>query len=716
MKYSSKLIVGITFLATAGFYACTMTNERKLIYPVTAKVDTVDVYFGTQVADPYRWLEDDQSNETKAWVVAQNKLTDSVLSAIPYRVAINERLTKIWNFERMGIPFKKGGYYFFSKNNGLQNQSVVYIQKDLSATPEVILDPNTLSEKGTVALSGFSVSKDGKYFGYSLASAGSDWNEFFVKEISTDKMLDDHIKWVKFSGMEWHKDGFFYSRFPAPEKGDQLKGENKHNKVYYHRLGTSQEEDVLVYEDPSHPDWMYNVSLTDDEKYLVITVVESTTGNAVYFKDLSKPNSPVVKAVESFDNDFELVTHHNGMLVFLTNHNAPNYRLIGIDPKNPALTDAVEIIPAHEKDVLKSVSYVGGKVLANYTKDARSEIKVFDPAGKYLNDLELPSIGTAAGLYGGMDDQTTFYSFSSYTYPSVIYQYDVAGNKSEVFYQTQIDFDLSAYETDQVFYTSSDGTKVPMFVVHKKGIKLDGSHPVWLYGYGGFNISLNPSFDVRRLVWLENGGVYAVANLRGGGEYGETWHQAGTKLNKKNVFNDFVSAAEYLIDNGYTSPGRIVAQGGSNGGLLIGASINQAPELFGVAFPQVGVLDMLRYHKFTIGRLWATDYGTSEESQEMFEYLLSYSPLHNISADKNYPAVMVTTGDHDDRVVPAHSFKYAATLQNVYKGNNPMLIRIETEAGHGAGKPTSKIIEELADIYAFAFYRLGIEPLASESK
>lgn len=711
MRHSSKLIAGALMLALTGFYACKMTNTKKLTYPVTAKVDTVDIYFGKQVPDPYRWLEDDQSDDTKAWVVAQNKLTDSVLSSIPFRASIRERLTKIWNFERMGVPFKKGGYYFFSKNNGLQNQSVVYIQKDLSVPPEVILDPNSLSGNGTVALSSYSVSNDGKYFGYSLSSAGSDWNELFVKEIGTGKVLADHVKWVKFSGIEWYKDGFFYSSFPQPKSGDQLKGENKHNKVFYHRLGTSQHEDVLVYEDPAHPDWMFTASLTDDEKYLIITVVESTTGNAVYFKDLSKANSPVVKAVETFDNDFEPVAHHNGMLLFLTNYKAPNYRLIGIDPMNPSLESAVEIIAGQEKDVLKSVSYVGGKVLANYTKDARSVVKVFDTAGKSLHEVELPSIGTVTGLLGSMDDKTTFYSFSSYTYPSVVYKYNVDNNTSDLFYQTKIDFDLSGYETNQLFYTSTDGTRVPMFVVHKKGIKLDGSHPVWLYGYGGFNVSLNPSFDVRRLIWLENGGIYVVANLRGGGEYGEAWHKAGTKLNKKNVFNDFVSAADYLIDKGYTSPGRIVAQGGSNGGLLIGASINQSPELFGVAFPQVGVLDMLRYHKFTIGRLWATDYGTSEESQEMFEYLISYSPLHNIAADKNYPAVMVTTGDHDDRVVPAHSFKYAATLQNTFKGSNPMLIRIETEAGHGAGKPTSKIIEELADMYSFAFYQFGIEPV-----
>jgi prolyl oligopeptidase len=711
MKRTPILATTCGGLALLSLFACTMNKNESLTYPPTATVDVVDDYFGTKVADPYRWLEDDNSDETKAWVVAQNAVTNAYLQQIPFRNDINKRLTDIWNFEKMGVPMKKGGLYFFGKNDGLQNQNVYYVQSDLSAEPRVILDPNKLSESGTVALSNFEVSKNGKYLGYGLATAGSDWNEFFVKEVATGADLPDHIKWVKFSGMAWHGDGFYYSRYPQPTKGDELKGENTNQKVYYHNVNTNQEHDVLVYEDPENPNWGFSPQVSDDGKYLVISVTESTSGNGVYFKNLSVNNSAVVKAVPSFDSDFTFVAHHQNKLVFLTNHNAPNYRLLAIDPLSPSIEAATEIIPQHASDVLMQVGYVGGKVLATYQKDARSVVKVFDVNGQYQHEIELPTLGTVAGLEGSMDDPSTFYSFSSFTYPSVVFKYDVSTNTSEIFYQTKVGFDLAGYETKQVFYPSTDGTKIPMFLVHKKGLKLNGSNPVWLYGYGGFNISLNPSFNIGRMLWLENGGVYAVANLRGGGEYGEAWHLAGTKLNKKNVFNDFESAARYLINEGYTKKGHIVAQGGSNGGLLVGATVNQAPDLFGVAFPQVGVLDMLRYHKFTIGRYWATDYGTSEESKEMFDYLYSYSPVHNIDAKKPYPAIMVTTGDHDDRVVPAHSFKYIASVQAKYRGNNPTLIRIETEAGHGAGKPTSKLIAELTDIYSFAFFNLGLMPI-----
>jgi prolyl oligopeptidase len=712
MKRTTILATTCGGLALLSLFACTMNKRESLIYPPTSTVDVVDDYFGTKVADPYRWLEDDNSDETKAWVVAQNVVTNGYLQQIPFRNDINKRLTEIWNFEKMGVPMKKGGLYFFGKNDGLQNQNVYYVQSDLSAEPRVILDPNKLSESGTVALSNFEVSKNGKYLGYGLATAGSDWNEFFVKDVATGNDLPDHIKWVKFSGMAWYGDGFFYSRYPQPKKGDELKGENTNQKVYYHKINTDQQHDVLVYEDTANPNWGFSPQVSDDGRYLVISVTESTSGNAVYFKDLSVDGSPVVKAVPSFDADFVFIAHHQNKLIFLTNYNAPNYRLVAFDPSNPTVEAVTEIIPQHTTDVLMQVSYVGGKVLANYQKDARSVVKVFDVNGQYQHEIELPTLGTVAGLEGSMGDPSTFYSFSSFTYPSVVFKYDVSTNTSEIFYQTKVGFDLAGYETKQVFYTSTDGTKIPMFLVHKKGLKLDGSNPVWLYGYGGFNISLNPSFNIGRMLWLENGGVYAVANLRGGGEYGEAWHLAGTKMNKKNVFNDFESAARYLIKEGYTKKGRIVAQGGSNGGLLVGATVNQAPDLFGVAFPQVGVLDMLRYHKFTIGRYWATDYGTSEESKEMFDYLYSYSPVHNIDTQKPYPAIMVTTGDHDDRVVPAHSFKYIASVQAKYRGNNATLIRIETEAGHGAGKPTSKLIAELTDIYSFAFFNLGLTPIA----
>ncbi len=686
-------------------------SQNPFTYPETRKGDVVDTYFGTKVADPYRWLEDDRSEETAEWVKQQNAVTFNYLETIPFRNQIKERLKQIWNYPRTSAPFKAGGKYFFSKNDGLQNQSVFYMQETLDSEPVLFLDPNKLSEDGTISLTNFSVSNDGKYLGYGISRGGSDWQEFYVKEIETGKVLKDHLQWIKFSGIAWYKDGFFYNRYPTPAKGDELKGENKNSKIYYHKIGTSQKDDVMVYEDTANPEWSFHASVTDDEKYLIISVTESTSGNALYFKALDQKQAKVIKVITSFDKDYSVIEHVDGKLWILTNDNAPKYQVMQIDVNNPSRKNWSSLLPEHEQNVLKGVSLTGDKIFANYQQDAHSVIKTFSKEGKYLYDVKLPSVGSVGGFYGKADDPETFYTFSSYTYPSVVYKYNTETNESVVYSQTEIDFDIAQYETKQVKYKSKDGTEVPMFIVHKKGLKLDGNNPAWLYGYGGFNVSLNPYFDVRRLVWLENGGIFAVANLRGGGEYGEEWHKAGTKLKKQNVFNDFIAAGEYLVNKGYTKPELLAAQGGSNGGLLVGAVINQAPNLFRVAYPQVGVLDMLRYQHFTIGRYWATDYGTSEDSEEMFNYLYRYSPLHAINCKLKYPAVMVTTADHDDRVVPAHSFKYIAALQEAYSGNRPMLIRIETDAGHGAGKPTSKIIEEWTDLYSFAFDQMGLTPI-----
>lgn len=700
-----KLISFMPILLIA--VSCADKPKERLVYPETAKVDTIDTYFGHQVADPYRWLEDDNSEQTKAWVTAQNNLTQSYLAKIPFRDAIKERMTKIWDYPRNSAPSKRGGYYIIFKNNGLQNQSVAYITKSLDQEPRVLLDPNLLSNDGTVSLSRFEVSKCGRYLAYGISRGGSDWNEFFVRDIETGKDLSDHIKWVKFSGIAWFNDGFFYSRYPQPKEGDELKGVNENSKIYYHKIGEPQSNDKLIYEDTKHPKWGFYTYLTDDMKYMAISVTESTTGNALYIRDMS--NDKIVKIVEDFNSDYNLVDHINGKLLVMTNAGAPKNKVIAIDAKDMARDKWVDFIPESE-GVLKGISLVGGKIIASYMEDARSKIRIFDMTGKYLYDLDNNDVGTIGGFSGNIDDNETFYTITSFTTPATIYRYDIANNKSELYEKSAIDFDASQYETKQIFYTSKDGTKIPMFITHKKGLKLDGNRPTLLYGYGGFSVSLTPSFSVSRLTWLENDGVYAMANLRGGGEYGEEWHKAGTVMQKQNVFDDFIAAAQYLIDNNYTSNKRLAIQGGSNGGLLIGAVANQRPDLFAVAFPAVGVMDMLRYHKFTIGRYWATDYGTSEDSEEMFLYLKKYSPLHSIRPEV-YPATLITTADHDDRVVPAHSFKYAAQLQATYTGNNPTLIRIDTKAGHGAGKPTSMVIQEYADLWSFAFYNMNYEPI-----
>ena len=685
--------------------------NTRLAYPETFTQDIVDDYHGTKVADPYRWLEDDNAPETKAWVTAQNKVTYHYLDQIPERVRLKERLTQLWNFERYGIPFKQGGRYFFSKNDGLQNQSVLYVADTLEATPRVLLDPNKLSSDGTVALSGYKLSEDGNLMAYGLSTSGSDWNEWKVRDVRTGADLGDHLKWVKFSGVSWTKDGkgFFYSRYDAPKAGDALKGVNKFQKLYFHKVGTPQDDDMLIYERRDQPDWGFGGSVSDDGRFLIISIWQGTDPrNRIYYRDLTRPDAPVVKLLDDFDADYSFVDNDGGVFWFYTDLKAPRGRVIAIDTAKPERANWKEVIP-QATDTLKGVNLVGDQFICTYLKDARSAVKLFSRAGKSLGEVALPGLGSAGGFGGKRTDAETFYSFTSFTTPGTIYRYDVSSGKSSVFRAPKVDFDSARYETKQVFYNSKDGTRVPMFLTHKKGLKLDGTNPTYLYAYGGFNISQTPGFSVSMAVWLELGGVYAVANLRGGGEYGEEWHQAGTKLKKQNVFNDFIAAAEWLVAKKYTSPARLAIAGGSNGGLLVGACMTQRPDLFGACLPAVGVMDMLRFHKFTIGWAWTSDYGSADNAEE-FKALHAYSPYHNLRAGVRYPATLVTTADHDDRVVPAHSFKFAARLQACQSSlGAPVLIRIETKAGHGAGKPTAKLIEEAADKLGFVVRELGVE-------
>jgi prolyl oligopeptidase len=685
------------------------TQHQKFNYPETRKGDVVDNYYGTEVPDPYRWLEDDMSEETAAWVKAENEVTFAYLESIPFRDALKERMTEIWNYPKMGTPFKEGDLYFYSYNTGLQNQSIIYMRKNLEGDGEVFLDPNGFSEDGTVALAGLSFSKDHKYAAYGISRGGSDWREFSVKEVASGNELKDHIEWIKNSGVSWYKDGFFYTRYDTPAEGEELKGENKNAKIYYHHLGALQAEDMLVHQDESHPDRSFYLDVTEDEKYFMLYSYESTSGNSLAFKKAGLDDLPFTWLDEDFDDDYIPVGNHENMLYVRTNNQAPLYRLIAIDMNNPGRENWVDIIPEDEKNVLESATLAGGKIIASFIQDAYNSASVYELDGTLLHEVSIPGIGSIGGFRGKMKDNTAFYSFTSFNYPTTIFKYNIAENISELFYAPEVDFDAEAYETKQVFYPSKDGTSIPMFIVHKKGLELDGTNPTLLYGYGGFNISETPSFSTTRAVWLEQGGVFALANIRGGGEYGEAWHKAGTIFQKQNVFDDFIAAAEYLIDQKYTSRKRLAIYGGSNGGLLIGAVINQRPDLFAVAIPMVGVMDMLRFQKFTIGRYWTVDYGSSDDTEE-FKYLLGYSPLHNISSDKDYPAVLVTTGDHDDRVVPAHSFKYIATLQEKYKGKNPVMIRINTDAGHGAGKPTDMAIQEYSDIWAFIYQNIDYTP------
>ncbi|PJA98331.1 MAG: S9 family peptidase [Ignavibacteriales bacterium CG_4_9_14_3_um_filter_30_11] len=702
MKKNMMLLILFSLFLSA----CSL-NQSKIEYPKPPKEDVKDNYFGTVVNDSYRWMENDTSQAIKDWVETENKITFDYLSKIPFRDKIKERYSKLFNYPKFSAPFRGGKNYFFFKNDGLQNQSVLYIQKGLDGKPDLFLDPNKLKSDGTVALSNYSISKNGKYFAYGTASGGSDWNEFYVMNVSAKEKLNDHLNWIKFSGISWYKDGFFYSRFPKPSKGKELTTANEYHSVYYHKIGTDQKNDKMIIGDRNNPKMTFYAQTTEDERYLIIYSSKGTSNNALSVKDLSA-NSKFKTMVADFENNYNVIDNVGNKLLVLTDKNAPKNQLVLIDPNNPNEKNWKVIIPENE-NVLRSVDIIGGKIIANYMKDASTHIYMHSMEGKLENEIKLPAIGTVGGFSGKKNDDIAFYTFTSFTYPSSIYKFEVNKNKSSLYQQPNIDFDFSPYETEQVFYKSKDGTSIPMFIVHKKGIKMDGSNPTYLYAYGGFNISLTPSFSSSRLIWLEQDGIFAMPNLRGGGEYGEAWHEAGTKLKKQNVFDDFISAAEYLINNKYTSPEKLVCAGGSNGGLLIGATINQKPDLFKVALPAVGVMDMLRFHKFTIGWAWVSDYGSSDDSLE-FGALYKYSPLHNIKSDLDYPAVLVTTADHDDRVVPGHSFKYTATLQEKYKGNNPILIRIGVRAGHGSGKPTTKIIEEQADIYSFVFYNLGMEP------
>jgi prolyl oligopeptidase len=692
------------------FAACNNPEKKgqaKLQYPVTRKVDTVDTYFGTKVADPYRWLEDDKSAETAEWVKAQNSVTFDYLSKIPFRQKIKDRLTKIWNYEKRSTPFKKKGYYFFYKNDGIQNQSVLYIQKGQGGTPRVLLDPNALAADGTVSLGELAISKDARYLAYSINRAGSDWSEIYVLETESGKQLSDEIKWVKFSGIAWKGDGFYYSAYEAPkEGGSELSNKNEFHKIFYHKIGEAQTKDVLEFEDKKHPLRNFSAQTTQDQQLLLIYGSESTSGTSLAVKELEKPNSNFITLVDNFENNYTVIHNEGTQLFVVTDKGAPKYQLLGMDIHGkPDYESWKKIIPESD-DLLEGVSLCNGKLVAKYLKDVTTRMYVFDLDGKKEREILLPGICKVDAFDSDKDDSLAFFSYNTFTAPPIIFKYNIVTDKLETWFKPQIDFKSEEYETKQVFYESKDGAKVPMFITCKKGIVLDGNNPCFLFGYGGFNSYYSPEFRIDRAVFLENGGIYAVPGLRGGGDYGEEWHKAGTKCKKQNVFDDFIAAAEYLIKEKYTSSSKLAIHGRSNGGLLIGAVMTQRPDLAKVAIPTVGVLDMLRYHKFTIGWAWASDYGLSDNKEE-FECLIKYSPLHNVK-ETEYPATLVTTGDHDDRVVPAHSFKFIATLQEKQKGDNPVLVRIDTNAGHGAGKPTSKQIDEYGDIWSFVFYNLGM--------
>ena len=700
--------------------AVSQSGAQAIRYPAARIADVADDYHGTTVHDPYRWLEDPDSAETRRWIEEQNRLTAAYLAQISERAQILQRLTKLWNYPKYGAPFRKGGRYFFFKNDGLQNQSVLYKQPSLSGEPQVLLDPNLLSPDGTVAVSTLGVSEGGRLLAYGTSASGSDWEEFHVRDIATARDLDDHLRWIKFSGASWTHDGagFFYSRYPEPPPTEQaLTGLNRFQKLYYHRLGRGQEQDLLVYERPDQPDWGFGAEVTEDGRYAVLHVWLGTDRrNRVYYLDLEDPKHPrmtgqVVRLLDDFDASYGFVGNDGPLFYFLTDLDAPRKRVIAIDTRHPERSRWREIIPQGD-DVLETEQIIQDAFVANYLHDAHSQLRLFALDGRLQKSLEPPELGSVVSISGERRDDEMFYAFTSFLYPTTIFRYDFKTGETSVFKAPEIDFDPSGYETTQVFYPSKDGTRVPMFITHRKGLKLDGSNPTYLYGYGGFNISLTPSFSVSILAWLEMGGVYAVPNLRGGGEYGEEWHQAGMHEKKQNVFDVFIAAAEYLIAAGYTSPAQLAIGGGSNGGLLVGAAMTQRPDLFAAALPAVGVMDMLRFHRFTIGWAWVTEYG-SADSASQFPYLYAYSPYHRIRPGTCYPATLVTTADHDDRVVPGHSFKFTAALQAAQACAKPVLIQIETKAGHGAGKPTSKIIEEQADRWTFLVRTLGmvVKPL-----
>ncbi len=690
-------------------YTSCDSKSKRLNYPETRQVDTVDQYFGQTVADPYRWLEDDRSPETEAWVKAQNKVTEEYLSRIPFRDTIRKRLTQVWNYKRQGTPVRKGDYWFVSRNNGLQNQSVLYVKKGENGEERVLLDPNTLSDDGTVAMANYAFSENGKYVAYAISRGGSDWQEVFVKEVESGEALNDHLEWVKFSGISWLKDqGFYYSRYDAPAQGEELTDVNEYQQVVFHKLGDPQSADRLIYKDNDHARRNYGAQVDDDGRRLLVSGSESTSNNSLIIKAIGDEAAWQI-ADTTFENESSYLGTVHKKYWILTNNEASRYRVIEMDPEKPALENWKEIIPENDH-VLQGVYLTKSFAVALYMVDAESHLEVYNLKGVKQYNLDLPAPGSVSSIETTREDDVVFFNFTSYAVPGRVYRCDLNTKDLEVYFEPDVDFDGNRYETSLVFVEADDGARIPLHIVHKKGITLDGSNPTLLYGYGGFNIVYQPRFDVRLVPWLENGGVYVNAHIRGGGEYGEDWHLAGTKLNKQRVFDDFILVAEELIRMGYTNHNRLAIKGGSNGGLLVGAVVNQRPDLFQVALPAVGVMDMLRYHLFTIGWAWAGDYGRSDDNEEMFRYLYGYSPLHNIRSDVEYPATLVFTADHDDRVVPAHSFKYIATLQEKYKGDNPVLIRIETKAGHGAGKPVSKQIEEVTDEWAFTFYNMGITP------
>jgi len=703
-----SLLFWLVSIACTASFATAQGEGGGLAYPRAKTVDQVDDYHGTKVTDPYRWLEDTDSADTKTWVEEENKLTFGYLDQIPYRKAIRDRMTKLWNFERFTVPRQQGGRYFYQHNNGLQNQNVLLVAESLNAEPRTLLDPNTLSSDGTVALAGTAYTEDGKLLAYGSAASGSDWEEWHVRDVDTGKDLPDVIKWVKFSGASWSKDGkgFYYSRFDEP-KGTALRDTNYFQKLYYHKLGTPQSEDRLIYERPDNKEMGFGGQVTDDGHYLVIFVSQGTSPkNRLYYKDLTEPDSPVVRLLDEFDASYQLVDNDGPVFWIKTDLDAPRGKLIAIDTRHPERANWKTVVE-QSAEKLEDANVVDNLFLLGYLKDAKTEVRVHGLDGKFLRNVDLPGIGTAAGFGGKRKDKETFYSFTSFTSPTTIYRYDPQTGKSSVFKKPKVDFDAEKYETKQVFYNSKDGTRVPMFLTYKKGLKLDGQNPTLLYAYGGFDISLTPGFSIPTVVWLEMGGIYAQPNLRGGGEYGEDWHLAGTKAKKQNVFDDFIAAAEWLISNKYTSRPKLAIRGGSNGGLLIGAMLTQRPDLFGATLPLVGVMDMLRFQKFTIGWAWTSDYGSSDNAED-FKALYAYSPLHNLKPGTKYPPTMIATADHDDRVVPGHSFKFAATMQADQAGTAPVLIRIETKAGHGAGKPISKIIDQTADEWSFVAYNLGM--------
>ena len=700
------------FAATAILFSQSILAQDKMDYPESKQVDQVDDFFGVSVSDPYRWLEDDvrKSDDVQKWVDAQNEVTFNYVKALPYRSKIEARLTKLWDYAKYGTPFKRGGRYYFYKNDGLQNQNVLYQMDSLDAEPTVLIDPNQWSKDGTVSMDGTAFSEDGKYLAYGVQESGSDWRIWHVMEIATGKKLDDELRWIKFGGGSWSKDGkgLYYNRYDKPDEDGEFQSLNLGQKVYYHAIGTPQSDDVLLHEDPENPSWGFSPEVTEDGKYLVVTVWKGTDDRyRVMYKDLTDPNSKFVTLIDNFENEYTFLGNEGTTFYFKSDLSAPKKCILTIDINNPS--DKKTIVP--EDVPMEGASMVGDFVVVEYLNDAKSQIKLFDLEGQFVREVEFPGIVSASGFAGRRDHDETFYSFSSFNRPPEIYRYDLKTGESSFIRKAEVAMNPDDYEVNQVFFESRDGTKVPMFLAHKKGLKLDGTNPTLLYAYGGFNISITPSFSISRMQWMEMGGIFAMANLRGGGEYGQQWHKAGTKTNKQNVFDDFIAAAEYLIDQKYTSPENLGIQGGSNGGLLVGACMTQRPDLYGACLPAVGVMDMLRFHQFTAGRFWVDDYGSAENSKEEFDALYAYSPYHNIKDGVQYPPTMVTTADTDDRVVPGHSFKFAARLQAAQEGANPTLIRIETKAGHGSGKPTSKIIEEVADQWAFLAMHLGLTPV-----